>query len=243
MGAAPAVSLEKMKIEEAEQARTKLLQENTLLEEKVMKLEEQLALASLSSARSPTKMNSQVEEKMKEIVQKTQQAQKAASQAEALVQEAEERVRKRQDFIRNAMKVVTERDKELETTTATMEVLGINPDANVPEDEEQDETARKLSKLKQEQRAKQAAAKHILVTNYEAMVREAEALNAMNAELHARNAQKKEIELTQDEYIAKVSGRKPAPRRASQTPAELLPGPNGPNAVRPKQDDDGCVVS
>lgn len=151
-------------------------------------------------------------------------ARKDAATAESKVHEAEEKVRKRQDTIRNAMRVASERDKEVQTTLATMEVLGINTDTNA--EELHDETAKKLAALRLEQKAKQAAAKHVLVSHYEAMVREAETLNDMNHELTIKNAAKEEHLQTTKELMSKHRKQLPLPQRG------------GKDGV-----DDGCVIS
>lgn len=65
--------------------------------------------------------------------------------------------------------------------------------------------------LKAEQRKKQNDAKALLVSQYEAMVTEAEALNAMNEELATKNALRAQQEQVQDQIISKVRGYRSAP--------------------------------
>lgn len=213
-----AIHADRMKFEEMEEKNLKIEQENQELKQRLADMEN----AGSRGQSSVTKTVDAEVQRYHDAQQKALAAKKAISLVENKVLEAEEKVKKRQDTIRNVMRQVNERDKELQTTISTMEVLGINEGGG---DDMTDETAKKLTLLKAEQKAKQTEAKQLLMKNHEELKRETDAMNEAKAELSKQNLTRAENEKIQEDLAAKH--RKGQQRRNS----------------REKGADDGCVLS
>jgi len=229
---AAVIHAERMKLEELEHNNMRLRVENTELEEKITDLESQVEYYRMNYTHNgPERAGEEIV--IKEVVQRVARSRKAQAKAESKVVDAEKKVRARGAVIKDAMAILQNHEKEYLTTTKTMEELGVD------ETNASDETAQKLARMKEEQKAKGEKARGALLAEYEAMVAEAEALNAYNEEYSTKTALREQQEQQQKSILGGMAGAGKAAAGGRMTNIRRKAGKKGPNG----EQDDGCVVS